>query len=211
MPRKAPPPPCNEKDRQTLREWAASRSMEARLVERAQMICKLLDGESVSKVASDLKVRPNTIIDWRNRFAVQGITGLYDRPRSGKPPKYDEDFRARVLKTLKQPPPRGQSCWDGPAVARHLGASADAVWRVLRKQNICLARQRSWCVSTDPEFAPKAADIVGLYLAPPEKALVISVDEKPSIQALERATGYVCTSNGKLCADSRVPINDMVP
>jgi transposase len=172
--------------------------MEARLVERARMICKLLDGESVSKVASDLKVRPNTIIDWRNRFAIQGIAGLYDRPRSGKPPKYDEEFRAQVLKTLEQPPPPGQSCWDGPAVARHLGASDDAVWRVLRKQNICLARQRGWCVSTDPEFAPKAADIVGLYLAPPEKALVISVDEKPSIQALERAAGYVCTSNGKI-------------
>lgn len=198
MPRKALPPPCKDKDRQTLREWAASRSMEARLVERAKMISKLLDGESVSKVAADLKVRPNTIIDWRNRFAAQGVAGLYDRPRSGKPPKYDKEFCARVLQTLEQPPPHGQSCWDGPAVARHLGASDDAVWRVLRKQNICLARQRSWCVSTDPEFAPKAADIVGLYLAPPEKALVISVDEKPSIQALERATGYVCTSNRKI-------------
>jgi transposase len=172
--------------------------MEARLVERARMISKLLDGESVSKVAADLKVRPNTIIDWRNRFAAEGIAGLYDRPRSGKPPKYDKEFCARVLQTLEQQPPHGQSCWDGPAVARHLGASDDAVWRVLRKQNICLARQRSWCVSTDPEFAPKAADIVGLYLAPPEKALVISVDEKPSIQALERATGYVCTSNRKI-------------
>ena len=79
-------------------------------------------------------------------------------------------------------------------VAKCLGASDDAVRRVLRKQNICLARQRSWCVSTDPEFAQKAADIVGLYLAPPEKALVISVDEKPSIQALERTTGYACSS-----------------
>jgi len=172
--------------------------MEARLVERARMISKLLDGESVTKVAADLKVRPNTIIDWRKRFAAKGVAGLYDRPRSGKPPKYDKEFCARVLQTLEQPPPHGQSCWDGPAVAKHLGASDDAVWRVLRKQNICLARQRSWCVSTDPEFAPKAADIVGLYLAPPEKALVISVDEKPSIQALERATGYVCTSNRKI-------------
>ncbi len=198
MPRKALPPPCNDKDRQILREWAASRSMEARLVERARMMNKLLDGESVSKVANDLKVRPNTVIDWRTRFAAEGIDGLYDRPRSGKPPKYDQEFCAHVLQTLEQPPPHGQSCWDGPAVARHLGASDDAVWRVLRKQNICLARQRSWCVSTDPEFAPKAADIVGLYLAPPEKALVISVDEKPSIQALERATGYVCTSNRKI-------------
>ncbi len=83
-------------------------------------------------------------------------------------------------------------------VAKCLGASDDAVRRVLRKQNICLARQRSWCVSTDPEFAQKAADIVGLYLAPPEKVLVISVNEKTSIQALERTTGYVCTSSGKV-------------
>jgi transposase len=73
-----------------------------------------------------------------------------------------------------------------------------AVWRVLRKEGICLQRQRSWCMSTDPQFVPKAADIVGLYLNPPEKALVICVDEKPSIQALERKTGYVETTQGKI-------------
>jgi transposase len=172
--------------------------MEARLVERARIICKLLDGESVTKVANDLDTRPNTVIEWRKRFVAHGIAGLYDRPRSGKPRKYDKEFRNRVLKALELPPPPGQAGWDGPALAKHLGASDDAVWRVLRKENICLARQRSWCVSTDPEFAPKAADIIGLYLAPPENALVIAVDEKPSIQALERATGYVCTSSGKV-------------
>lgn len=198
MPRKAPIPSCSEKDRQSLEGWASSRSMEARLVERARIICKLLAGEAVGKVASDLNIRPNTVIEWRNRFTAQGIAGLHDRPRSGKPPKYDLEFRKQVLKTLELPPPSGQACWDGPAIARHLGASDDAVWRVLRKENICLARQRSWCVSTDPEFAPKAADIIGLYLSPPEKALVISVDEKPSIQALERARGYVCTNSGKV-------------
>ena len=79
--------------------------------------------------------------------------------------------------------------WDGPAVAKAVGGSVYAVWRVLRKEGIGLQRQRSWCVSTDKEFAVKAADIVGLYLSPPENALVISVDEKPSIQALERTTG----------------------
>jgi transposase len=102
------------------------------------------------------------------------------------------------LKTLELPPPRGQAVWDGPAIAKHLNTSVDAVWRVLRKEGICLARQRSWCVSTDPEFAAKAADIIGLYLNPPEKALVISVDEKPTIQALERATGYVETDSGRI-------------
>lgn len=198
MPRKAPIPYCSEKDRQVLAEWASSRSMEWRLVERARIINRLLDGEQVNKVAHDFGTSQNTVIEWRKRFAKDGIKGLYDLPRSGKPVKYDKEFRNMVLKTLELQPPKGQATWDGPSLSRHLGASDDAVWRVLRKEGICLARQRSWCISTDPEFAPKAADIVGLYLAPPENALVISVDEKPSIQALERATGYVCTSNGKI-------------
>jgi len=88
MPRKSVPPPSTEKDRRTLKEWANSRSMEARLVTRARMICKLLDGESASNVAKDLKVRPNTVIDWRNRFTLHGMAGLYDRSCSGKPSKY---------------------------------------------------------------------------------------------------------------------------
>jgi hypothetical protein len=88
------------------------------------------------------------------------------------------------------------SHWDGPAVAEKLGASVHAVWRVLRREGIYLQRQRSWCVSTDKEFVPKAADIVGLYLNPPVNALVLSVDEKPSIQAIERPTGYIETDSG---------------
>lgn len=198
MARKAPIPTCTANDRAILEEWAKSRSLEWRLVERARIILRLLDGELVSKVASDLDTGQNTVIKWRTRFIACGIKGLHDQPRSGKPPKYDKNFRNQVLQTLEQPPPSGQSCWDGSAIAKQLGASDDAVWRVLRKEGICLARQRSWCVSTDPEFAPKAADIIGLYLAPPVNALVISVDEKPSIQALERATGYVCTSSKKV-------------
>jgi len=198
MARKAQIPNCSEKDRLTLVEWANSRSLEWRLVERARIIIKLLDGLPVNKVADELGTGQNTVIKWRNRFAVNGIKGLHDQPRSGKPAKYDKGFRNQILQTLELPPPKGQACWDGPAIAKHLGASDDAVWRVLRKEGICLARQRSWCVSTDPEFAPKAANIIGLYLAPPQNALVISVDEKPGIQALERATGYVCTSNGKI-------------
>ena len=128
-----------------------------------------------------------------------GIAGLRDLPRSGKPPVYEkQEFRLRVLKALEQPAPKDQATWDGPSLARELQASTHAVWRVLRREGICLRRQRSWCVSTDPEFAAKAADIVGLYLDPPLNALVISVDEKLSIQALSRPTGYVQTSSGKI-------------
>jgi transposase len=90
------------------------------------------------------------------------------------------------------------ACWDGPAVARQLGASVHAVWRALRREIIYLQRLRTWCVSTDPEFAPKAAEVVGLYLNPPLNALVLSVDEKPSIPAKERPSGYVETDSGAL-------------
>ena len=198
MPKKPPIPRCTEEDRKTLEKWAQSRTMEARLVERAQIILKCLEGEGVAEIARHLKIRPNTVIEWRRRFEREGIKGLRDRPRSGKPKQYNAEFRNQVLRTLELPPPSGQACWDGPAVAKELGTSVHAVWRLLRKEGVCLSRQRSWCVSTDPEFIPKAADIVGLYLNPPENALVISIDEKPSIQALERSTGYVQTDSGKI-------------
>jgi len=198
MAKRPPVPKCSGEDRKTLEAWAHSRSLEARLVERAKIIIGCLEEKAVNQIARDLKIRPNTVIDWRRRFEEKGIEGLHDLPRSGKPPRYGDDFRNQVLAVLEEPPPEGQAVWDGPAVAEHLQSSVHAVWRVLRKEGVCLARQRSWCVSTDPEFSAKAADIIALYLNPPENALVLSVDEKPSIQALERATGYVETDSGKI-------------
>jgi transposase len=191
-------PQCSEKDRLLLEQWAKSRTMESRLVERAKIILQCISGVPVKNIAQELKVRPNTVIVWRRRFEAKGIAGLTDLHRSGKPPTYNTEFRNKVLTTLEMSPPLGQAVWDGPAVAKYLGASVHAVWRLLRKEGICLSRQRSWCVSTDPEFSAKAADIIGLYLNPPEKALVISVDEKPGMQALERSTGYVETSSGEI-------------
>lgn len=198
MARKPPVPVCSEKDRRTLELWAHSRTEEARLVERARIIMGCLEGRSVSGIARDLKVRPNTVIEWRHRFEKEGIQALHDRPRPGKPPQYGADFRKQVLTLLEEPAPPGQATWDGKAVAERLKSSPHAVWRVLRKEGIFLSRHRTWCVSMDPEFSAKAAEIVGLYLNPPENALVLSIDEKPSMQALERTTGYVETSNGTI-------------
>src|SRR6202049_3314420 len=177
---------------------ARSRTEQARLVERAKIILAFLDGKRNDEVSRELGVRPNTVGVWRKRFAARGMAGLRDQPRPGKKPRYGEELRRRVLRQLELPPPPGLAGWDGGTLAAALGVSDAAVWRVLRKDGIQLRRHRSWCVSTDPEFAAKAANIVGLYLNPPENALVLSVDEKPSIQALERATGYVQTSSGKI-------------
>ena len=140
-----------------------------------------------------------TVRKWRDRFSKNGVAGLRDSARPGRPHKLDpQQLRQRVLATLEQPPPDGQASWDGPAVAAHLGVNVHAVWRLLRKEGICLQRRRSWCVSTDPEFAAKAADIIGLYLNPPLNAMVLSVDEKPSIQAKTCPAGFVKTGSGKI-------------
>ena len=175
-----------------------SRTEEARMVERARVILVCLEEKEIQQVAGQLGLSIPTVSKWRRRFARDGIGGLRDRPRSGKPPVYAADFRNRVLALLEQTPPAGMSHWDGAAVAEKLGASVHAVWRLLRREGIYLQRLRTWCVSTDPEFAPKAAEIVGLYLNPPLNALVLSVDEKPGIQAIQRPSGYVETDSGAI-------------
>ena len=99
---------------------------------------------------------------------------------------------------LDRPPPAGFSRWTGPLIAAELGdVHEPQVWRFLRAQQIDLDGRKSWCESEDPDFVVKAADVVGLYIAPPENAVVICVDEKPSIQALERAQGYLKLPNGR--------------
>jgi hypothetical protein len=135
---------------------------------------------------------------WRIRYAHEGLDGLEDRLRSGTPPIYGEATDQRIRKVLDQRPPKGFARWNGPSIARALGdVDVQYVWRSLRKQKIDLAGRKSWCESNDPDFAAKAADVVGLYMAPPENAIVLCVDEKPSIQALERAQGYLKLPNGR--------------
>ena len=166
------------------------------MVERARIVLACLEGKEIQQVARELGVSIPTVSKWRQRFARDGLRGLQDQPRSGKPPVYGAAFRDRVLALLEQPPPAGLGHWDGRVVAQQLGASVHAVWRLLRREGIYLQRLRTWCVSTDPEFAPKAAEVIGLYLNPPLNALVLSVEEKPSIQAIQRPSGYVETDSG---------------
>jgi transposase len=187
---------CSAEDKASLIAISKSRTEEARAVERARIILARLEGKQIQQVAQELRVSLPTVTKWCRRFSLWGLRGLRDQPRPGKPATYDAAFRDRVLALLEQPPPPGMSHWDGPAVAEQLGSSVYAVWRVLRREGIYLQRLRSWCVSTDKEFAPKAAEVVGLYLNPPLNAVVLSVDEKPSMQAIERPSGYVETDSG---------------
>ncbi len=189
---------CTAHVLEELERLSRSRSGEVRIAERARIVLACLRGKRNDEVAAEMGLRPNTVGLWRRRFALRGIAGLRDEPRPGKPAKYGIELRNRVLAQLELPPPEGMANWDGGALAKALSVSDHAVWRVLRKEGIQLQRHRSWCVSTDPEFAAKAADVIGLYLNPPAHAAVFCVDEKPSIQALERARGYVQTSSGKI-------------
>jgi transposase len=154
-------------------------------------------GEGTNAIAREVKTRPATVTKWRTRFARLGLEGLKDAPRPGQPRRYLPEDEKRVLKMLDRAPPSGYSRWNGTLLADALSLPADFVWRVLRNHGIQLERRRSWCISTDPQFAEKAADVVGLYLDPPENALVLCLDEKPHIQALERAQGYLRLPNGK--------------
>lgn len=190
MGRIAKPVVLSREEREELKTIASSGTHEARLVQRAKIVLLCSDGIGIKRIAEKLDIRPNTVIVWRERYLGEGLDGLYDRDRPGKPVTYGEAFRNDVLQLLETPPPDGLAVWDGPTVAARLNVSKDAVWRLLRQEGICLSRQRSWCVSTDPEFVPKAADIIGLYLNPPANAIVLSVDEKPRMQALQRTTGY---------------------
>jgi hypothetical protein len=104
----------------------------------------------------------------------------------------------RILALLDKPPPKGFARWTGPLLAEELcDIDVQYVWRFLRNQKIDLKARKSWCESNDPDFASKAADVVGLYIDPPGKAIVLCVDEKPSIQALERAQGYLKLPTGR--------------
>lgn len=185
-------------ERGTLEAWTRAGSTEQRYAQRAQFVLAAARGDGTTSIARHFGVRPATVSKWRTRFAAQRLAGLEDEPRPGAPPRYDASTEDRILALLDKAPPRGYARWNGRLVAERLGdVSASQVWRVLRAHQIQLERRRSWCVSTDPEFVPKAADIIGLYLHPPENAIVLSIDEKPHIQALERAQGYLRLPNGR--------------
>jgi transposase len=196
--REATPIVLTADERTTLEGWVRSGVIEHRLVERARVVLLAAAGMASRRVAREVGCARGVVSKWRVRFARDRLAGLADAPRPGKPKIYDAAVDRRILAALDRPPPAGFARWTAPLLARELGDVSDQhIWRFLRAQRIALAGRRSWCLSSDPEFVAKAADIVGLYLAPPDHAIVLAVDEKPAIQALERAQGYLKLPNGR--------------
>jgi transposase len=185
-------------DRAVLEARLRAPTTEQRQVFRARIVLLAAEGRSTRSIAGEIGTMPRTVSSWRGRFAREGLAGLEDKPRPGPARKYGANTDRRILALLDQAPPPGFARWTGPLIAEALGdVHEQQVWRFLRAQKIDLAGCKSWCESEDPEFAAKAADVVGLYMAPPENAIVICVDEKPSIQALERAQGYLKLPGGR--------------
>jgi transposase len=188
----------SRKDRKVLEARCRSPVTLQRDLKRARIVLLAADGRSTRSIAKDVGIQPRIVSLWRHRFADQGLKGLTDKPRPGKEPVYTRATDKRILGLLDKPPPEGFGRWTGPLLAKILGdVGVQYVWRFLRSHKIDLAAGKSWCESNDPDFASKAADVVGLYVAPPDKAIVLCVDEKPSIQALERAQGYLKLPNGR--------------
>jgi transposase len=186
------------KDRGVLEARVRAATTPQRDVFRARIVLLAAQGRSTRSIARELQTMPRTVSLWRGRYAREGLFGLEERRRPGPKPKYGEEAGRRILALLDTPPPAGFARWTAPLIAQTLkDVHEQYIWRFLRARRIDLDGRKSWCESNDPEFAKKAADVVGLYLAPPHKAIVLCVDEKPSIQALERAQGYLKLPNGR--------------
>ncbi|NOT07331.1 MAG: IS630 family transposase [Gemmatimonadales bacterium] len=173
-------------EREQLAAFASSRALPAGLVRRAQIILRSAEGEANSAIARSLGVSAPLVGLWRTRFRDHGLAGLYDAPRAGRPRTHDDGEVARMLRTVRQSRPRDATHWTVRAVATKTRISKSTVQRYFTLFGVQPHRTKSFKLSPDPFFVEKVRDIVGLYLNPPDQALVLCVEEKSQIQALER-------------------------
>jgi transposase len=175
-----------EADRAALLAVVRAGTSEQRAVTRARIVLRSADGVPIERVARELGVAIMTVKLWRLRYAEAGIAGLADAPRPGHPATYTRDDRDRLVAFSMGPPPAGQTHWSVRAMAARTGMSPSTVHRIWRELGYKPHRTETFKFSTDPALEAKVRDVVGLYLDPPDGAVVLCLDEKTQIQALDR-------------------------
>ena len=174
-------------ERRTLTAWSRRRKTAQALAERSRVILACDAGGSNSAVAADLGISRDMVSKWRSRFLDRRLEGLTDEPRPGRPRTVTDDkVEQVVVAALEQAPPGGDTHWSTRSMARTAGVSQSTVSRIWRSFGLKPHVIQTWKLSTDPQFIEKVRDVVGLYMSPPEHALVLCVDEKSQIQALDR-------------------------
>jgi len=172
-------------DRQTLTKWSRGRSTPARLVLRAKIVLAAADRKENKVIARELGCTRRTVSTWRNRFVESGMKVLsHDSPRSGRPSIVRSCKEAEIVRRTIEEKPTNATQWSVRSMAKAVGVSKDTVNRVWRDSGLKPHLTRTFKVSNDKHFAEKLVNIVGLYLNPPENAIVLSCDEKSQIQAL---------------------------
>lgn len=171
----------------TLKMWVGGHKTEQGLSRRAQVILGSAKGFTLKEIAARSGLSETNVLKWRKRFLADRLDGLKDKPRTGRPRTITPWERANVMSLACQKPFTGANAWSRRELARVTGVSSTTVHRILTEASIKPHKIHHWCgKSPDPEFEPKQAAIIGLYMAPPENAVVLSVDEKSQIQALDR-------------------------
>src|SRR4051812_36319438 len=172
-------------DREVLESWTRSSAIRAGLAQRARIVLLAVEGVSNTEIADRVGVSRPTVTAWRARYQASGLRGLEDEQRAGRPRTID---RARILAATLTPPPAklGITHWSSRLLAAHLKVDASTVLRTWRHHRVQPWRAGTVKFPTDPERVAKVTDVVGLYRNPPENAIVLSVDEKSQIQALDR-------------------------
>ncbi|ALV48138.1 IS630 family transposase [Streptomyces althioticus] len=184
---KIPPLSVTDAQRDVLEGWVRRRSTAQSLAQRSRIILACAEGHSIMEVSRRLGVTADMVRTWRRRFLERGLDGLSDEPRPGVPRKItDADVERVIVKTLEEKP-KNATHWSTRSMAAATGMSQSTVSRIWRAFALAPHRSQTFKLSTDPLFIDKVRDVVGLYLDPPEKALVLCVDEKSQIQALDRS------------------------
>ena len=184
--RPKPPLVLSAEVKKQLETMANSRSLPFSQVRRAQIILMSGEGMTNTAIAKKVDLSIRMVGEWRQRFINQGLMGLYDQPRPGAPRSISDDKIAQMIQKTLNDKPKGATQWTCRSIAKETSLSKSTVQRIWRAFNLQPHRQKHFTLSTDPYFVEKVRDIVGLYLNPPDNAMVLCVDEKGQIQAIDR-------------------------